>query len=289
MSWYHLHNNPDTMVEIGNLKGDIYRGRYADQSDETIENVIANRQLLIQGMAKMVEDFKAGRPIYAKIHSGARAGSIAKIERDCLQLRNISSVPKGPAYNIIRQGTLPTDPNIFIRESKSGFMGIREPNLLEIYMMEWIEQDGSKTLRYEFDGRKPVATNWGDQAGLEILPNHVGPTVYLFAKKPPKTEEEKAKKVDLLPCVPLDMFGNELAIGDMFIYSRRDELVIARLKRTHTSGFITAETILDKKEVRLQGEVSSHATKTGQHNPALMKFDKNEVLSTKLMMEKLKR
>jgi len=289
--WYHLNNNqPDKKMTVHHLDGVLFHGGVTNTKD-AVDNVLKNRQLIVQGMIKLVAAYKARQPIYVQIHNGARAGSIAKISHKCLRLNTPVVMSPDQITKIIQQGVLTSDPHIFIRETNNNFYGIREPNKLLICMAEWVMLNTGVDIQYEFDGRKPITTNWNDQQGLEVLPDYQGPTVYQFARKESKSKAEKdaEKAAQAYSHVPLDMFGNEVAIGDMIIYARSGELVIGRLMKVSPSAYLSVETIMDKKTVSLQGTESIDSILNKRNNPALMKFNKNENLSQKLMVEKLKR
>ena len=302
--WDIWSRTPDDVLSFNSL------GREHELSDGKndqfyYQEALKGRKFVIDAMEKITEAFKRGDPVFGRINTGAREGSIVRIAPSCITL-SYGTHAKSCGYNRVtkQQGPSQDDPRVWCRIEVMGqdriLAGLGLGNLanthntgaefLTLYMTEYLDFDTSN-LVYEFDGRKPVKSTYGDQQGFEFLPDYAGPTVFMFTKAAGKSPEQKRAEAaaNLLPIVPLDMFGNKLAIGDMFIYSRRDHLVIGRLKRTTPSGYIVADTILDKKEVSLQGESSREAMLRGQNNAALLRFSKDEVLSTTLMMEKLKR
>lgn len=300
--WSLWSRQPDQILTFNSIDqyGSVFSG-IAGQHGKAVLDAIKGRAVVIQHMAKLVELHKAGQPVYGKIHNGARAGSIVRLSPSCITLRSASyaaSKYAGRSKIQVVEGhpeltmVVQSEEDILSALLGSGALARRSELVrFHLTMTEWLDFGGVCNIVYEFDGRKPVKTAFKDQDGFEFLPDYTGPTEFVFTKAVSKSAEEKKAEAlaNLLPLVPKDMFGHELAVGDMFIYARRDELVIARLVKTNEYGYITAETLIGKKEVRLQGDVSATATKSGANNPALMKFDKNEVLSTKLMVEKLKR
>jgi hypothetical protein len=259
----------------------------------------------IEAMAKMVSRFKAGEPIYVKINEGTRAGSIARVHRKALVLHTLpldgigTGAIKSKA-NIINSYVSDDFPNVVakigweadILASFVGSRGGRSP-IFWVGFLEMLEFQCYHSALYEFDGRKPVRTNYSDLNNLEVLLDYEGPTKFVFTRAESKSaeekEEERRAKVNELAFTPIDKFGNELAVGDMFIFARSDELLFLKLKKVSQHGFIVGTDLITKREVSLQAKASIAATKGSIKNAALAKFSKDEILSQKLMMEKLKR
>ncbi len=302
--WDIWSKTPDDVLSFDSLGRDheLLDGK----NDQFYYNeAMKGRKYVIDAMEKITEAFKRGDPVFGRINTGAREGSIVRIAPSSITL-SYGAHAKSCGYNrvVVREGPSQDDPRVWCRIEEMGedrvlaglgLGGLARINhsgaqFLTLYMTEYLAFNTSN-LVYEFDGRKPVKSNVGDQQGFEFLPDYTGPTVFMFTKAASKSPEEKRAEAEAnkLAIVPLDMFGNKLGIGDMFIYARNSYLVIGRLKRTTAAGYIIADTILDKKEVSLQGEASREAMLRGQNNPALLRFSKDEVLSTTLMMEKLKR
>lgn len=263
--------------------------------------ILQERKVVIDGMEKLVAQYKAGQPIYGYIRAGSRRKSIVRIANKCITLKHASTkAVAGYGRHLMLQGPSAADPRLFVKYTiihdtmfggpvpKITAIGQRD-QITTVYLTEFLEFNLGE-LEYEFDGRKSIKSNFKDQVDFQLLPGYQGPTDYQFAKAVSLTAEQKkaAAMANLLAHTPIDMFGNELAVGDMFAFSRRDELLFCRLVKVTDSGFIVGDDIMTKKQHRLQGETSASATKAGERNPALMKFVKDEVLSVKLMTEKLK-
>lgn len=293
MRWNHLNEKPDVDIGVDSLsEGFLYRGAYSNGGgDEAIKAVMTGRAVVIDGMTKMLASYKAGQPIYARITNGARAGSIARIVSKRFTVNRFKGLKSTYSEKITQTGTVTGHPDLWVCFSEDPYRSYGHRHQMRMGMTEWLELPWVEGEMFEFDGRKTVKANYSDWNSLVFLPDHTGPTEYVFTRATNMSAEQKAAAALAANyChTPLDMFGNEVALGDMIIYARVGELVIGRLTKVSENGFMIVETILDKRELRLQGSESSDCIVKRKNNPAVMKFDKNEVLSQKLMMEKLKR
>jgi len=294
---------PDKNLTIHSVDEGYLFYSIAGDIDTTVRDTLIQRKVVIDQMEKLVQLYKADQPIYARINSGARAGSIARIARSSISLVKVPSGDPSGYRQIIKEGTLQTDPRIRIKVMKDGhsidniFFG-SDHTYLWIGLNEYLKfargQDhhySGGILIYEFDGRKPVKTSFTDQSGLELLPDYQGPTVFEFARKDPVSAAEKARlaKENALAFTPIDRFGHELQVGDMFIYGKANDLIFGKLIKVSEKGIITCRDFMSNKETRLMAEDTVRCLKHGLRISALMRFDKDEVLSQKLMVEKLKR
>jgi len=295
---------PDTKLTLDSVDdGSLYYAMLSGNSDDVISDTIARRRVIIDQMEKLVKLYKANQPIYARIHSGARAGSIVRIARSSISLAKVKSGDPSPfgGRQAIQEGMLQSDPRILVKILKDDnafdtFMLGTYRTYLWVGFHEYLKfargQDhhyNGGILFYEFDGRKPVKTSFTDQSGLELLPDYQGPTVFEFARKDPVSAAEKAMRVKALNFTPIDRFGHKLKVDDLFIYGKPNDLVFGRLVRVSEKGVISCKDFMTGAEVALMAEDTKRCVKKGLPISALMRFEKDEVLSQKLMVEKLKR
>lgn len=292
MLWSHTGEKPDLSIGVHSLDsgGMLYRGAYHD-GEVVINTVLSGRSLVIDGMKKMLAAYQAGQPIYARITSGARAGSITRIVSSRFALKGFTGLSSTYSERIIQTGTVKDRPDIWACFSEDQYRSFGHRKQLRMGMVKWLDLPYTEYEMFEFDGRKTVKANYSDWESLEFLPDHAGSTEFVFTRAAQMTAAQKqAAAQSANYChTPIDMFGKEIALGDMIIYARAGELVIGRLTKVTDSGYMVVETILDKRELRLQGSESSDCIVNRKINPAVMKFERDEVLSQKLMMEKLKR
>ncbi len=287
-------------IRFADLKN-IFHFHNGNSLDQCYKQALHDYLPAIEAMNKLVALYHAGNQIYVKITTGARAGSIARLNPGRVKLKTVSDkqvsddeTRGGFSIQVLSTYSDPSRPNLIAKAYRrtDSLFGSRMTQVC-VGFKELIEIERSSDLPYfDFDGRNSVKANYDDVGYMEILPDYTGPTVFVFNRATSKSAADKAaeKKAKLseMAYTPIDMFGNKLAAGDLFIYSRRDELIIAKLLRVSASGYIVGKLIVEGREVSLQGEYSIGQTKNNRVNRALMKFDKNEILSQKLMMEKLK-
>jgi len=249
------------------------------------ESTLAARKDQVAALLDLARQYLRQEPIYVRIEDGARKGSIAKLSREHLALKR--KVPVDQHYTgrkVISSGESEDGLTAWYLESGWG------SNVMTIHVARSLELSGHEGSFTWDDRPKSVMAQYNELHGMTVLPGYKGPTVYQFQRAPSLTKAEKAAlaAANAIAIHPLDMFGQKLNMDDMFIYARRDELVIARLKKVSESGYITAQTILDSKMVKLQGQEAVRCIREKKPVMSLMRFERDENLSQKLMVEKLR-
>ena len=231
----------------------------------------------IAGAVLLKERYAKGLPIFVRINSGARTGSIARIDPAFIDTTN-------PAYLYYNMPDLFTDNTLIAIVFGNGNHIKTHLNFsYMIVVKDAIRLKLNEKFVYIFD-EKTVKTNFKDQEGLEFLPLYDGPTVSCYTAKP-----KGAPKVEGPPFAhePIDTFGHTLAIGDMFIHGRSNDLIFGYLEGVTPAGTLIYRSLFGKSGQRLQSSDLVACVRGGQPSRSLMKFSKGEVLSTRLMMEKL--
>ena len=263
-------------IKVGNFEhGFDVRYQIAPEQLD-VQEIVTNAYIQYQALISMAETLKdrhrQGLPIFVRINTGARAGSIAKIDPAFINTNiPISFNHKTPQL---------FSDNTIVAVLTTGYdLRINCQLVVKDAIRVKLYQD----LTYVFDDRS-VKTNFKDQEDLEFLPFYDGPTVFCFTKKP-KSES----KPDGPPFAhePIDTFGHKLAIGDMFIHGRSNDLVFGILEGVTPAGVLIYRSLYGKSGQRLASSDLLSCVKAGQASRSLMKFTKGEVLSERLMMEKL--
>lgn len=220
-------------------------------------------------------------PVYVRFTDGPRKDSIVKINHT--YFRKNTRVGLKTSDQFISEPLLSKHKNFYFKAYTSAKWMVETTYQFDIIFGRGLANNEVNPV-VSYDDGKTHSINYSDYERMEILPGYVGPTHYSYVKK---------AKVDnpvepTIAHVPIDLWGNELCEGDLFIYARRDELVVAKLTKVTKHGFIHGETVMDNKPVMLRGETSIYHTLRGEKNPVLMKIDPDNTMQNKLLIEKLK-
>lgn len=307
MAIYSGHKDPGaklTSTDSYNYGCNLHYDRRGDQNYAgLVKTTLQYFRKAIDVMAKVVALAEAGKPLFVKINNGAREGSIARLDPSCYEIRTPSFEDKHMRSNLslVKRFLVPDDHRLTITIMKN--KGDAFDHFIQSNGQSWFEIhcQHSKVVAvnlysdkvFAFDDKKSVRCNWNDMVDLEWLPDYEGPTVSQFTRKANVSKEEKARiereKRNEIAYTPIDKFGYKLGAGDMFVYGKADDLVLGILVKVTDSAVMVYKPILGGDEKRIMGTYTIESLKKGERIQALMRFEKDEVLSQKLMVEKLKR
>jgi hypothetical protein len=231
----------------------------------------------IEIMAAMVLLYRQHKPLWVKVTEGARAGTIARMDRDMVAY-NVWQEPKTWNSSYLDFNRMYDDKLIVEYHMKdfSPYATVHAP--------AWIAFDQMRNAVLKFDDRKPINIDYATTMSLEFLPEYQGPSVYEFTRVV-KSKEELVAEKNPYKFPVIDQLGHQINQDDMFIYGTANYLIIGQLKRVSDSGVITYKPWDGTKESKIMSASVLQAVKEGKSCAALMLFDKK--LMDRMMMFKL--
>ena len=240
---------------------------------QVMHDLAKKHQVVVSAYATLIGLISGDKPVYMKVNSGAREGSIVRVNGRAL------------ASKLTRPGVRTSE--LKRKELINGALVTHESGWNqrdEIRIRFPIYFDSNDRLKVDFDDRKSVTLDYSAMASVTFLPYYNGPTVFAFSKTM-RSDEEKAQAKLKQHHKVLDRLGHEIKLGDLFLYASSEELYLGKLVKVGATGAL-AYTPYDSKDTRrLMGGAMMEAIKKGKHCPNLLLFDAK--LGDRFMMAKL--
>jgi hypothetical protein len=265
---------------IRNLYGGILESVNIRERSLTNDVLIRYKDLVRNYETDFVELtnlIRNGGEFYAKIHDGCRAGSIVKVKSNQF---NIASTKHWHGGSVIHKAQITKlITAILERDYISGFkLTFQIPYLLcpnNYYKSRF---------KVSFDDGKTVGLSHDEQQSLEHLSGYVGPTVSCFTRTE-RTPEERAAMREPAQHKVFDQLGDEIQLGDLFLYGGANTLLIGKLVKVTEQGSLSYTSFVGGDTGRISTELVRKQVKKGEKVPCLLKYSKD--LGERLMLFKL--
>jgi hypothetical protein len=198
---------------------------------------------------------------YAEITQGARKGSIVKV---------LAKTSQHSCESLTYVGV---DREVGISRTFS--------NQVIVYLWPSRCIEVAEDIKVLFDGStKGLTIAWDAWHSMVILADYQGPTVNTFTKKTKDTTPKKVQYYQIF-----DRFGEEVVIGDKFIYAGGGVVEIAILEGVTQHGHIAFQRVMDGSKTRSGSPYLSKDVKAGEHLGAVLKL--SDKMIQKILMAKL--
>lgn len=262
---------------------DLFQGMLASISvgkNQTVKDIsqyrdfIRDRELEFK---QLLELLKNRGEIFAKIHDGCRAGSIVRVDVNQWKISNTSAW-QDPGY----LACWPINKFVTAKLVNDRPTGKK----LNFQIPYDFTTNIAWNARYQakFDGRKSVSLSYDEHMSLEFLFDYQGPTVYCYSRTE-RTPEELAAMRDPAQHKVFDQLGDEIQLGDLFLYGGANTLLIGKLIKVTEQGSLAYTAFIGGGSGRISTEMVRRQVKNGENVTCLLKYSKD--LGDRLMLFKL--